>query len=195
MKRGCWHREAILLASSLLVAAAAANARPAEPFRATAEYSLKAAVLVNLAKFTDWPTNAFAGPAAPLVIGVVGEDPFGPALEEAARAQTVAGHPVQVRRLSATAPLPQVHVLFISRSEQNRLPQVLEAVRGAPVLTVSDVTRFARQGGMVNLVLRDEMVRFEVNLNSVEAAGLRLSSKVLKYATLVAPTLGGPNTP
>lgn len=182
------------LALSLLLSGAAAQAA-LEPTQPVAEYQLKAAVLVNLAKFVEWPANAFAGPGAPLVIGVVGQDPFGGWLDQATAGQTVAGHPVQVQRLSPTSPLTQAQVLFVSRSEQARLPKVLEAVRGEPRLTVSDAPGFAAQGGMIGLVLREATVRFEVNLPVLQAAGLRLSSKVLKYATLVGPGSEPPPQP
>jgi hypothetical protein len=165
----------------------------AEPDNA-AEYKLKAAVLLNLARVTEWPTNAFTNAEAPFVIGLVGQNPFGPLLDDTVRGQTVHGRPVVVRRLAASEALAG-HLLFLSRSETPRLSQGLRALPASGVLTVSDMDRFAERGGMVALVLKDGLVRLHVNLSATERRGLKISSKVLKYATLVPPVAGQQTPP
>ena len=92
---------------------------------------------------------------------------------------------MRIGRLTASSPLQEARVLFISGSEKDRVPKLLQAVQGACVLTISETDQFAQHGGMVNLVMRDELVRFEVNVAATARAGLRLSSKALKYAIIV----------
>jgi hypothetical protein len=160
------------------------GAGPGEP-----EHRLKAAVLCNLAKFTEWPVAAVPAPGSPWVIGVLGADPFGAAIDEMVRLQTVQGHPLAVQRLTRDGKWSTCHLLFIARSESDRLAQVLAALGEAPVLTVSDVPQAAERGVMINLVVKEGLIRFEINTKAVERAALRVSSKVLKYATIVsAPT-------
>lgn len=153
-----------------------------------AEYKLKAAVMFNLAKFVTWPTNAFGSNQAPFIVGVVGRDPFGPLLDETVKNQTVRDRPILVRRFSATDDLRGCHLLFVSRSEEERLPAILDAARRTAMLSVGDLNHFAERGGMVNLVMKDELVRFEVNLQAAESQGLQISSKVLRYATVIPGT-------
>jgi hypothetical protein len=166
---------------AFLLAALSMRAQPAT----VPEYKLKAAVLFNLAKFIDWPTNTFAQAEAPFVVGVIGDDPFGPLLEDTLRQQTVHGRKATVRRLAAGDDLSVCHILFVSRSERLRTTTILAQVSRAPVLTVSETDGFAEAGGMVNLVLQDGLVRFEINRGAADARGLQISSKVLKYARLV----------
>jgi hypothetical protein len=149
------------------------------------EYELKAAVLCNLAKFVEWPTNAAPPTRDPLVIGIIGTDPFGPVLDRLIQGQTVQGRELAVRRFQADEDLRSCQVLFVSRSETGRVPAILARVRGASILTVSESNAFAERGGMVNLVLKDDRVRFEMNVRAAEQEGLKISSKLQKYATRV----------
>ena len=152
-----------------------------------AEYQVKAAYLYNFTKFTDWPDSAFASADAPLVIGVVGEDPFGKVLDAIVGSDAVRGHPLIVKRLRTGDDLRGCHVLFISRSEKDRLSELLQTLKGVPVLTVSDLGDFANQGGMVNLVLIRENVKLEINQAAAEQAGLKISAKLLRLARIVNP--------
>ena len=152
-----------------------------------AEYTLKAAVLCNLARFVEWPVRAAGLTNGPLVIGVLGVDPFGSALDEATKDQTVQGRKLAARRFGLADDPSACHLLFISRSEADRLPALLARLRGSGVLTVSEISRFAERGGMVNLVMKEDRVRFEISVVAAEREGVAISSKVLKYATIVAP--------
>ena len=159
------------------------------------EYELKAAVLCNLAKFVEWPTNAAPPTRDPLVIGLIGTDPFGPVLDRLIRGQTVQGRELAVRRFQPDEDLRSCQVLFVSRSETGRVPGILARVRGARILTVSESSGFAERGGMVNLVLQDDRVRFEMNVRAAEQEGLKISSKLQKYATRVVSPPTGPEPP
>ncbi len=163
----------------------------ADPGNGVSEYQLKAAYLYNFTKFTDWPANAFATTNAPIIIGIIGEDPFGPPLDETVRGELVNHRPLRIKRLGTDAELRGCQVVFISRSEADRLPAVLGVLAGRPVLTVSDINGFAQRGGMVNLRLVSKSVKMEVNPMAAKAAGLKISSKLLQLAAIVetaAPT-------
>lgn len=146
------------------------------------EYQVKAAFLYNFAKFVDWPAEAFGGSSAPLVIGVVGDDPFGAALEQAINGKTISGRPLAVRRLKWGQDLRSCHILFIGSSERKRLPQILQSLSGASVLTVGDMRQFNQQGGIINFILEASKVRFEINSRGADQARLRISSKLLALA-------------
>ena len=153
---------------------------------AVSEYELKAAFLYNFTKFVDWPPRAFpVADAAPIVIGIVGEDPFGTAIDDLVRGEVVRDHALIVKRMPADGDLRSCHVLFISRSEKEHLPALLSQLKGSPVLTVSDMERFGEQGGIVNLVLENKAVKIEINPAAAERAGLQISAKLLRLARLV----------
>jgi hypothetical protein len=171
---------AALLASTLLPAAAPGASELAAP----TEYQVKAAFLYNFAKFVEWPD---AQPRAPFVIGVLGEDPFGPVLDQTVTGKTVMSRPFAVRRLADAADAPQVDILFIAASERARLPEVLGRLRGANVLTVGDSESFVDRGGMVGFRTAGNMVRFDINLREANRAGLKISSQLLRLAGHVVP--------
>jgi len=146
------------------------------------EYQVKAAFLYNFAKFVDWPGEAFSDGSAPLVIGVIGNDPFGGALDSAINGKNIGGRRLTVRRLKWGQDLRSCHILFISSSERQRLPQIIQSLRGSSVLTVGDMGQFNQQGGMINFILEASKVRFEINSRGADQARLRISSKLLALA-------------
>lgn len=148
----------------------------------SAEYQVKAVFLFNLAQFVEWPPRAFAEPRAPLVIGVLGEDPFGSYLDETVRGETVRNHPLVLQRYRRVSEIRVCHVLFISRSESDRLDQIFAALRGRNVLTVGDAEDFITRGGMIRLVTEKNKIRIRINVDAVRAAGLTISSKLLRLA-------------
>lgn len=172
-------RYASLLAVLLLVASAPALAAPTE-------YDVKAAFLFNFSQFVDWPEPAFADARAPLVIGVLGSDPFGGGLDEIVRGESVNGRPLVVRRYQRVADVDTCHILFIDRSEQERLGDILASLRGRSILTVGDFDGFARAGGVVRFVTAGNKIRLHVNLDAARAANLTISSKLLRPAIIVA---------
>jgi hypothetical protein len=157
----------------------------AENENSVGEYQVKAAFLYNFTQFTDWPATNFSTASAPIVIGIVGEDPFGSIMDDVVSGEVVGNHPLVIRRLRARDNLLGCHVLFISRSEQAQLPAILIQVKGHPILTVSDISDFAQQGGIVGLLLVNKKVKMEINQAAAIEAGLQISSKLLRLATIV----------
>jgi hypothetical protein len=151
------------------------------------EYAVKANYLYKFGPFVAWPPRAFATPASPFVVCVVGADPFGAALDEAVRGQTVNGRAVRVRRLAAVSAGDGCQVAYIGRSSAQSAGEALRLLQGAPVLTVTD-ERSGIDGGVVHFVLRDGRVRFTLDLAAARAAGLALSSKLI---TLAVAVVGG----
>ena len=146
------------------------------------EYQVKAAYLYNFGKFVEWPSGVASSQVS---ICVLGQDPFGPALDAVLAGERIQGKSVVPRRISKAQEAPGCEILFISSSEERRLSDVLKAVDNVAVLTVSDISTFSRLGGMIQFVLEGKRVRFEVNLAPVQEAGLSLSSQLLKVALTV----------
>lgn len=165
---------------------AAQPATPATTAGIAKEYQLKAVFLFNFSQFVSWPTNAFSEPNSPLVIGVLGTDPFGANLDAVVRGEKVNGHPLEVRRYSKVEEVGPCHILFISQSEASRLETILETLKGRNILTVSDVDQAARRGVMIRFATENNKIRLRINLAAAEAAGLTISSKLLRPATIVA---------
>ena len=157
------------------------------------DYRVKAAFVYNFGKFVDWPDTAFASTNAPLVIGVLGGDPFHGDCERIVANKNINGHPVIVRQISypisaGQAPgypdLKSCHILFISAAGSDNLPDILDALKGASVLTVTDnLDHFATLGVIVNFVMENKSVRFEINDDAARRAGLKISSKLLMLRT------------
>jgi YfiR/HmsC-like len=150
--------------------------------QASNEYQVKAAFLYNFAKFVDWPAEAFGDRNAQLVICVVGDDPFGGALDQAINGKSIGGRSLAVRRLKWGQELRSCHVLYISSSERKRLAQIIQSLRGASVLTVGEMGEFAQQGGIINFIWEANKVRFEINSQGSDQARLKISSKLLSLA-------------
>lgn len=149
-----------------------------------AEYQIKAVFLYNFAQFVDWPAKAFPQSQSPLVIGVLGDDPFGSYLDETVRGEKVNGRPLAVQRFRRIGEIRTCHVLFISRSESERLDQELSALKGRTILTVSDIDDFIGRGGMIRLATEKGKVRVHINLDQVRGANLAVSSKLLRVAEI-----------
>jgi hypothetical protein len=149
------------------------------------EYQVKAVFLYNFAQFVEWPAAAFAGERAPLVIGVLGEDPFGPDLDAIVRGESVNNRPLLVRRFRDVSQIDACHILFISASEAAHLDEVFSALRGRAILTVGDSESFARRGGMIRFVTDRNRIRLNISLQAVDVAKLSISSKLLRLAQIV----------
>jgi len=149
---------------------------------ALTEYQIKAAFLYHFAQFVEWPPQAFAGPKSPLIIGVLGENVFGDNLEQTIRNKTINNHPFQFKEFHSVEEATNCHILFICPSEKNRLPKILEAVIGTSVLTVSETDHFTEAGGMINFVIKNDEIRFQINDEAAKKAGLKISSKLLSLA-------------
>lgn len=148
------------------------------------EYQVKAVFLFNFTQFVEWPPEAFPTADAPLVIGILGDDPFGPLLEEAIRNEKAGDHPLQLQRFQSPEQA-DCHILFISRSETGRLLPVLETLNRKAILTVSDAENSARRGVMIRFINENNRIRLRINLEAAKRAGLTISSKLLRSAEIV----------
>lgn len=166
---------AILL---VLLPSAAATASPSE-------YQLKAVFLFNFAAFVEWPGNAFAAPDAPFTICVLGDDPFGENLDAAVRGESVAGHPLAVKRYRSAREVEACQILFIGGSELGQLDSILSGLGGRSILTVSDIARSAERGAIIQFANDRNRVRLRINVAAARSAGLTLSSKLLRPAEIV----------
>lgn len=169
----------LLLVATLLSGAGILSARqPANP----TEYQIKAAFLYNFAKFVDWPARAFAG-SPRLNVCIVGQDPFGPVLDDLLADEVLDGRPIRVRRIALEGVAAEAcHILFLPNVERSRTKDILSAVASRPVLTVGEADGFIGDGGVVNFYVETGRVRFEVNLDAAQRAGLSISSKMLRVA-------------
>jgi hypothetical protein len=165
----------------LLVLAILLNIATAQ---SASEYQVKAAFLFNFAKFVEWPADAFINADAPLQICVLGQDPFGEDFE-AIRNKTVNGHRLEVVHPSGVPQAKACQIIFVASSEKERVREIVHSLRGASILTVGDTLGFASKGGMINFVLEEDRVRFEINLKASERAHLKLSARLLTVAKLI----------
>jgi YfiR/HmsC-like len=149
------------------------------------EYQVKAAYLFNFLKFVDWPEDAFPDPLAPIVIGIVGDDPFGPALPQVIIGKTVQGRDLIIRKYHFGDDMRATHILFVSVSEKKRTAQIVASLKGSSVLTVADFTEFLGEGGMIQLYSENNRIRFAINVDSATRAKLKISSKLLSLARVV----------
>jgi YfiR/HmsC-like len=150
------------------------------------EYQLKALFLFNFTQFVEWPPEALASPDAPLVICVLGQDPFGAYLDDAVRDERVRGHPLRAKRALRLQEVDGCHVLFVSGSESDQFKRILSYVKGRSILTVGDRDGFVSAGGVIRLVTIDNKIRLRINPEAARAANLVISSKLLRPAQMVA---------
>jgi hypothetical protein len=177
MSRGVWRRRlagagagALLLGSTAL----AAETTPPAPY----EPSVKAAFLYHFARFVEWPE-----PPAEIVIGLLGADPFGPLLDQEVAGKSVGGRALVVRRLDSAEAGRRCAIVFIAL-DGDALTRALEALKGAPVLTVGDNAEFIHRGGMIGFVRVENHVSLEIDADKAEAARLRISSRLLSLSTM-----------
>jgi len=183
-RRAVWAGLVLWAGLALAVAPVSSGAVPAAP---TPEYQIKAVFLFNFAQFVDWPAAAFADAQAPLVIGVLGEDPFGALLDDAVRDEKVGGRPLQVQRFRRVDDVGPCHILFISDSEAGQLEKILARLKGRSLLTVGDTEAFNREGGMVRFVTENKKIRLRINVEAAKTVDLVISSKLLRPTMIFNP--------
>ncbi|MDB6059652.1 MAG: YfiR family protein [Verrucomicrobiales bacterium] len=174
-----------LLVAVLIVGAhvAPVSAQPAVP-----EYKLKAVFLFRFTDYVMWPPKAFEQSDRPFVIGIIGTDPFGQFLDDTIRGETVKGHAVQVKRFKSLDEITSCNMLFVGTSAAGRVSEILQKVKGRPILTVSDISDFATNGGMIRFTKSGSRVGFRINVNAAKEAGLSISAKLLQMAQIVSTT-------
>lgn len=180
LKAAPWSR---LVAFALLFS----SGPPLSAQQVSKEYQIKAAFLYNFSQFVEWPASAFPNAQAPLVIGVIGDDPFGSYLDDIVRGEKVNNHPLVVQRFRRVNEIKTCHVLFVSRSEANQIEQILSSLRSRNILTVGDFEDFAQRGGMIRFIAENNKIRFRINVGVARAAKLTISSKLLRAAEIVNP--------
>jgi uncharacterized protein DUF4154 len=173
-----WFLFALVAVALFCAIAAAQSDQPGE-------YEVKAAFLFNFTKFVEWPENAFVDPHAPIVIGVIGDDPFGESLVRIVAGQKAQGRSIEVVKYRYGDNLRRCHVLFISASERQHRAPLLASLQEASVLTVSDIDGFAEAGGAIQFVMQENRVRFVVNLEVATQGKLRVSAKLLALARVI----------
>jgi hypothetical protein len=159
--------------------AAVCGAQAGPPELTQTEYHIKAGLIYNFAKLVEWPTNAFATAQTPITIGVLGEDPFGPLLDNTVKDRKIGERPIAIKRFSAVNQVHGCHVLFISPSEKARLPDILAALGDKSILTVGEDEHFRQLGGIIQFLDRDDTIQFAINTNAARRASLQISSKLL----------------
>ena len=148
------------------------------------EYLIKAAFLYNFIKFVDWPSESFKNGAAPVNLCVLGDDPFGEALDTI-RNKRVKGRRLVIKRVRRVEQIEGAHLLFISTSEKGRVKQILKSLADAPVLTISEMEGFGQNGGIINFITVDNKIQFEINSEKAQQHRLKISSQLLKLARIV----------
>lgn len=157
---------------------------------APTEYQVKAVFVFNFSRFVEWPPQAFTAPTQPFSICILGDDPFGPRLDDAVRGEQINQHPLMVRRFRSVGEAGDCQILYIDRSEGRELPQILAALDHRSTLTVSELNDAAERGGMIQFMTENNRIRLRINVDSARAAGLTISSKLLRPAEIVG-TRGG----
>ncbi len=162
---------------------------------AAGEYQVKAAFLPNFARYVEWPAVAMPSAGSPLVIGIVGDDPFGGSLDAFLKGVVANGHPISLKHFRSSDSLTGCHLVFISASEGSHVAAILQGLSGASVLTVSDIDRFSLSGGMIELRMVGNRVRFDINRDAADEAHLKISSKLLAVARAVIQSGSQARTP
>jgi len=146
------------------------------------EYALKAAFLYKFGLFVEWPSTAFSSSTSPVNLCIAGEDPFGESLDKVVAGERINGRNVVIRRLKTAGRDSGCHILYIGGSDAQRGGQIIEAVRGSSVLTVSDARGSTSGAGIIDFVIKDNRVRFDIDDEAAAQNGLVISSKLLSLA-------------
>jgi hypothetical protein len=150
-----------------------------------AEYEIKGAFLFNFARFAEWPNSAFSSTTQPLIIGIIGEDPFDSQILDGLAHKTVDGRPLVIRHFKDARDIDVCHLLFVGSVKAKELTAILDSVKGKSILTVGESSGFLTSGGMIRFCFEDQKIRFEVSLSRIKSASVKLSAKLLSVAIIV----------
>jgi hypothetical protein len=156
----------------------------AAPVAPPNEYALKSVFLYNFCHFIDWPESSFTSPNEPLIIGIVGDDPFGSLLKEAVEGETYHNRPIVIEHYHGPRDIKHCHLLFVGRTEASRVDAILAAVNSKSVVTVGETEDFLDHGGMIALPADKNRVRLRIRPATMRAANLSVSSKLLRVADI-----------
>jgi len=154
----------------------------------SSEYLIKAGFTYNFAKLMQWPASAFPQPDSPIIIGILGNDPFGVTLDSVLTGKKVNTRGFVVKHLKWGADIKGCNILYVSTTEAAHLDEILHTIKGLPILTIGQMPDFARRGGIVNFIIEDDKVRFEVNVEAAKQADISISSRLLTLAKIVPQT-------
>lgn len=160
---------------------------PATAQAAGLERQVKAAYLYKFASYVEWPDSAFSTPDSPLVIGVIGADDMADELERMIAGHTVNGRTILARKIKAGDSLAGLHILFVGNLDRPHLTELFAALKSRPILTITESEEKHALGSMINFVITDDRVRFEVNLAQANACGIKISARMLAAAYRVTP--------
>jgi hypothetical protein len=157
------------------------------------QYQVEAVYLYQFGKFVSWPSQP--NPSDFFSICILGHDPFGEVLDDTITGERIGQTPLKVERLASAEEARHCRIVYISESESPQLTRILDTLRDSPILTVGEAPDFASRGGMIQFVIEDNKVRFEINLGTAQKAGLAMSSQLLKVAASVRGASGATVTP
>jgi hypothetical protein len=178
----------IIRQSLLIVLLLCNTVLPAKaPIPVPAEYEVKAAFLFNFTQFVEWPPASFASDQAPLMIGILGENPFGSYLEEIVAGEKVHGHSLTINYYKNLDEIKSCNILFINKDKAGDMNNILASIKGKNILTVSDAPFFLQQGGIVRFYTLNNKISLQINLDAAKAAKLEVSSKLLRLCKIYVP--------
>jgi hypothetical protein len=168
----------------LLVSLAIACTSTARADESTQEYKVKAAFIVNFARFIEWPSDAFANDDAPIIIATVGTDPFNGALEQAVAGKKIGRRSIEVRHFDSPDKIKDCQILFVPQTDSETTDRILRRTSGMHILSIGDDENFTAAGGAIRFFTADSKMRFEISLTATDRAKLTISSKLLKLARI-----------
>jgi len=151
----------------------------------SSEYLIKAGFIYNFANLMQWPANTFSNPDAPIVVGILGADTSRGILDEVLAGKKVNGRSFTVKHLKRGMDLKGCNIVFVSASENAHLDEILRLVKNLPILTIGETPTFAERGGIINFIVINDKVRFEVNVEAAKQADISISSRLLALAKIV----------
>jgi hypothetical protein len=152
-----------------------------------ADFQVKAAFLVNFPKYVDWPANVFAETNSPITVAIFGDDNVANEVQNMiGSGRIIGGHPLVLKRIAREEEINHdCQILFIGAAERQRIPSILEKIRGEKILTVSESDDFLEKNGIINLARQGRKIRLQVNLTAAGNAQLKISSRLLVAADVV----------
>jgi hypothetical protein len=151
------------------------------------EYELKAAFIYKFAQFIEWPAAAFSSESDPIVVATIGDDPFQGSLDRVMAGKSVGARPMAVAHFGGVDQIQRCHVLFVSAANAGDLPAILRKVGKSPVITIGEQDDFCQGGGIIQFLVEDGKIHFEINTDAADAAGVKISSRLLKLAKIYKP--------
>lgn len=149
------------------------------------EHQLEAVFLYNFTQFVEWPNGVFSKSDSPLVIGILGNDPFGSYLDEIVHGERSDGRAIVIQRYTNVKQVENCHILFIDAGFTSKMDNILNELGNKKILTVSDANNFMKHGGMIRFVNESNKIKLQINLSSVKKSNITISSKLLRLSEIV----------